>query len=121
MNKIEKEKNTNNSHSSICISPLELRIQDCIDNKVIFKLKHNIPITQNDIVELEELLCNGLYSPEDYFYSSGSNSLGEIVREIVGLDTTVAKREFSKFLNNPKLNSKQIYFINKIVDFAVDV
>lgn len=45
--------------------------------------------------------------------------LGEFVREIVGLDMNTAKEAFSAFLNDINLDSRQIYFVNQIVEYIV--
>ena len=51
--------------------------------------------------------------------SSAKKPLGEFVREIVGLDMNAAKAAFSKFLDNVNLDSRQIYFVNQIVEYIV--
>lgn len=45
--------------------------------------------------------------------------MGEFVREIVGLDMNAAKEAFSDFLNDSNLDSRQIYFVNQIVEYIV--
>jgi type I restriction enzyme R subunit len=45
--------------------------------------------------------------------------LGEFVREIVGLDMRAAKEAFADYLNNANLDSRQIYFVNQIVEYIV--
>jgi type I restriction enzyme R subunit len=45
--------------------------------------------------------------------------LGEFVREIVGLDMNAAKQAFSRYLNETNLDSRQIYFVNKIIEYIV--
>ena len=47
------------------------------------------------------------------------NRLGEFVREIVGLDMNAAKEAFSEYLTNTSLDSRQIYFVNQIVEYIV--
>lgn len=51
--------------------------------------------------------------------SFGSKPLGEFVREIVGLDMNAAKEAFSEYLTNTNLDSRQIYFVNQIVEYIV--
>ena len=41
------------------------------------------------------------------------------MREIVGLDMNAAKEAFAEFLNNTSLDSRQIYFVNQIVEYIV--
>ena len=55
----------------------------------------------------------------DYEAEFGEKPLGEFVREIVGLDMSAAKEAFAKYLNDVNLDSRQIYFINQIVEYIV--
>ena len=49
----------------------------------------------------------------------GEKPLGEFVREIVGLDMAAAKAAFAEFLDETALDSRQIYFVNQIVEYIV--
>ena len=49
----------------------------------------------------------------------GQKPLGEFVREIVGLDMNAAKEAFAQYLNDASLDSRQIYFVNQIVEYIV--
>ena len=97
----------------------EFYIRQHIDDEVIAKLKNNIPMTADDIKELEKILWNDLGTKEDYETEYGKKPLGEFVREIVGLDMNAAKAAFSKYLNDVNLDSRQIYFVNQIVEYIV--
>lgn len=89
------------------------------DNIVIAKLKTNKPLTANDISSLENILWSELGTKEDYEAEYGSKPLGEFVREIVGLDMNAAKEAFSEFLSEANMDSRQIYFVNQIVEYIV--
>ena len=41
------------------------------------------------------------------------------MREIVGLDMNAAKEAFAQYLNDAALDSRQIYFVNQIVEYIV--
>lgn len=41
------------------------------------------------------------------------------MREIVGLDMAAAKAAFSQYLDGANLDSRQIYFVNQIVEYIV--
>ena len=97
----------------------EFYIRQHIDDEVIAKLKNNIPMTADDIKELEKILWNDLGTKEDYETEYGKKPLGEFVREIVGLDMNAAKAAFSKYLNDVNLDSRQIYFVNQIVEYII--
>ena len=45
--------------------------------------------------------------------------LGEFVREIVGMDLKAAKEAFAQYSNDVNLDSRQIYFVNQIVEYIV--
>ena len=86
---------------------------------VIAKLKNNKPMTQDDIKMLEKILWSDLGTKEEYEAEYGDKPLGEFVREIVGLDMNAAKEAFSEYLNETNLDSRQIYFVNQIVEYIV--
>ncbi len=89
------------------------------DTLAIAKLKTNKPLTGNDIKTLEEILWGELGTREDYEKEYGEKPLGEFVREIVGLEMNAAKEAFSRYLNETNMDSRQIYFVNQIVEFIV--
>ena len=90
-----------------------------MDNEAIKKLKSNIPLNKEDIKELEKALWSELGTKEEYEQEYGQKPLGELVREIVGLDMNAAKEAFSAYLENSNLDSRQIYFVNQIVEYIV--
>lgn len=90
-----------------------------MDNEAIKKLKSNIPLNKEDIKELEKVLWSELGTKEEYEQEYGQKPLGELVREIVGLDMNAAKEAFSAYLENSNLDSRQIYFVNQIVEYIV--
>lgn len=89
------------------------------DNPAIAKLKTNQPLTQSDIEALEEILWHEVGTKQDYEQEFGAKPLGEFVREIVGLDMNAAKEAFSEYLTGANLDSRQIYFVNQIVEYIV--
>lgn len=97
----------------------EFYIRQHQDDFVIAKLKTNKPLTETDIKSLEEILWSELGTKEDYEKEYGEKPLGEFVRGIVGLDMNAAKEAFSEFLNGTGLDSRQIYFVNQIVEYIV--
>ncbi len=97
----------------------EYYIRQHQDNIVIAKLRTNKPLTHMDVEALEEILWKEVGTKEDYEQECGQKPLGEFVRGIVGLDMNAAKEEFSQFLNDSNLDSRQIYFINQIVEYIV--
>ena len=97
----------------------EYYIREHQDNEAIKKLKSNIPLSHSDIEDLEKVLWSELGTREEYEQEYGSKPLGELVREIVGLDMNAAKAAFSEYLESNSLDSRQIYFVNQIVEYIV--
>ena len=89
------------------------------DNEAIAKLKSNQPLTSEDIKNLENIMWSEIGTKQDYEAEYGEKPLGEFVREIVGLDMTAAKEAFAEYLDETNLDSRQIYFVNQIVEFIV--
>ncbi len=89
------------------------------DHAVIRKLRQNVPLTAQDVKELEAILWSDVGTKADYEREYGEKPLGEFVREIVGMDMNAAKAAFSEFLNDVSLDSRQIYFVNQIVEYIV--
>jgi len=86
---------------------------------VIAKLKTNKPLTENDIDSLEEILWKEIGTKQDYENEIGKKPLGEFVREIVGLDMNAAKEAFPAYLSDTNMDSRQIYFVNQIIEYIV--
>ena len=97
----------------------EFYVRQHQDNAVITKLKKNEPMTAADLKVLEEILWSELGTREEYDAEYQGKSLGEFVREIVGLDMNAAKEAFAEFLDDTSLDSNQIYFVNQIVEYIV--
>ena len=97
----------------------EFYVRQHQDEAVIAKLKSNVPLTSDDVAALEKILWSEVGTKEDYEAEIGSKPLGEFVREIVGLDMKAAKEAFSVYLNDASLDSRQIYFVNQIVEYIV--
>ncbi len=89
------------------------------DNIVIQKLKTNIPLTEKDVKELQNILWHKIGTQQEYEQEYGDISLGELVRSIVGLSVEAANEAFSEYLNTNKLNSLQINFVKRVVAYIV--
>lgn len=97
----------------------EFYVRQHLDNEVIAKLKGNIPLTAADVKVLEGILWSEVGTKQDYEAEYGNKPLGEFVREIVGLDMAAAKAAFAEYLDEANLDSRQIYFVNQIVEYIV--
>ncbi len=94
-------------------------IRNHMDSPAIAKLHTNQPLTAEDIKSLEKILWSELGTKDDYANEYQDKPLGELVREIVGLDMNTAKEAFSKYLNDVNLDDRQIYFVNQIINYIV--
>ena len=97
----------------------EFYVRQHQDNAAIAKLRSNVPLTAADVKELETILWSEVGTKQDYEAEIGQKPLGEFVREIVGMDMNAAKEAFAQYLNDVNLDSRQIYFVNQIVEYIV--
>ena len=97
----------------------EFYVRQHQNEAVIAKLRNNEQLTHDDVLALERILWSEVGTKEDYEAEIGSKPLGEFVREIVGLDMKAAKEAFSAYLDEAVLDSRQIYFVNQIVEYIV--
>ncbi|AVR45434.1 hypothetical protein C7S20_09215 [Christiangramia fulva] len=81
---------------------------------VIDKLYKNLPITEKELVILEQFLSKGEIGTDFKEHINGA-PLGKFVRNIIGLDIRVANNLFSDFIQDENLNADQITFVNKII------
>lgn len=78
-----------------------------------------VSLTVEDVQALEKALWSEVGTKQDYVAEYGQKPLGEFVREIVGVDMNAAKEAFAQYLNDASLDSRQIYFVNQIVEYIV--
>ena len=97
----------------------EYYVRQHLDNAAIAKLRGNVPLTEADVKELEAILWSEVGSRQDYEAECAGKPLGEFVRELVGLDMNAAKEAFARYLDDTSLDSRQIYFVNQIVEYIV--
>lgn len=90
-------------------------IEEHNSEPAIYKLKHNLPLTQADYDELERIFTEELGGFEDYKREYGDTPFGLLVRRIAKLDHASAMAAFSTFINDSSLNQEQIAFIHKII------
>ncbi len=82
----------------------------------IYKLTHNIRLSDGDYQELERVLTSELGSREDYQREYGDTPFGLLIRKIAKMDHDAAMKAFSAFINDESLNQRQIAFVNKIIN-----
>lgn len=94
-------------------------IEEHKDHLAIYKLRHNIPLTQDDYKDLERILTNELGTVEDYRREFKDTPFGLLVRKIAQLDEQAAYEAFSEFINDQSLNQEQIVFVRKVIDYVI--
>ncbi len=94
-------------------------IEENKDETAIWKLRNNIALTSLDYQTLSNILTKSLGTEKDYQREFGDTPFGLLVRKIAKLEVEAAKKVFSEFITEQNLNSYQINFVNKIVDYIV--
>ncbi|KTR25784.1 DEAD/DEAH box helicase [Exiguobacterium indicum] len=89
------------------------------DQLSIYKLRHNKPLTKQDVELLEHVLWKELGSKEQYEKDFGDTPITKLVRKVVGLDRQAANKAFSKFLSEENLNIDQARFVELIINYIV--
>ena len=96
---------------------VEQYIEEHHDNTAIYKLMHNIPMTEEDYRNLEQVLTRDLGNQEDYQKNYGEKPFGLLVRRIAKMDHEAAMEAFSTFINDQSLNRQQIDFVHKVITY----
>lgn len=81
----------------------------------------NKPLTAADLGELERILVEGgVGDAEQIRRAAEPDGLGVFVRSLVGLDRAAAKQAFDVFVQGRRLSSRQIDFIDMIIDHLTE-
>jgi type I restriction enzyme R subunit len=88
----------------------------------IYKLKNNIPITNDDIAALEKIMFDGgdLGTRTDFEKEYGKQPLGVFIRSIIGLERKAVNEAFTYFIQSGNLNSDQIRFIDSVINYLTE-
>lgn len=89
------------------------------DDLVVYKLRHNKPLSKDDIKHLERILWEEIGSKDDYISEFGEQPLLELVSKIVGLEPSAANEAFSDFLSDESLNTNQMEFVKLIINYVI--
>ena len=98
---------------------LEKFLNGNLENVVIWKIRHNIRLTEQDKENLEKILFEELGNNKEYAEAFGDTNIIKAVRNIVGLDNSVVSDIFYKYINDNRLNMKQIQFVKLLVDYVI--
>jgi len=108
---------------------MEAKIREKKNHITIAKLKHNQPITQADLDELDRILFDDdddKHKFEDVFGCSIKDRVGDeevllgvLISLIIGLNQVEIEKLFSNFIQNSMLTSIQQKFVDQIIQFMV--
>ena len=87
-----------------------------LDNLTVYKIRHNQRLNETEKKELEEIFQS--LGNSEYEKAYPEKSLIEVVRSIVGLDEETANEIFAKYINDSRLNSKQIEFVKTLIKYV---
>ena len=88
-----------------------------LDNLTVYKIRHNQKLNETEKKELEGMFQR-LGNNIEYNNTYGNMSLIEVVRSIVGIDEETANEIFAKYINDSRLNSKQIEFVKTLISYV---
>ena len=96
-------------------------LRNHLDHIVIHRLRTNQPLTVADLRGLERTLIEigedlGDTLLTDLLARTYSPSLAHLVRGMVGMDRAAAQEAFSEFLSNRSLTTRQIRFVEMVID-----
>ena len=89
------------------------------NDMVIYKLRSNKPLTEEDIQYFEKILWQDLGTKQEYEKEYGNEPLLKLVSRTVGLDPQAANEVFSEFLSDENLNLNQMEFVKLIVNYVI--
>ena len=90
-----------------------------LDNLIIYKIKHNQKLSDAEKKDLERIMFEELGNNNEFVEAFGNKNVIQVVRNIVGLDSETANNIFSKYINDNRLNSKQIQFVKMLIDYVI--
>ena len=83
----------------------------------VWKLKNNMPLSNEDLEELEKIIYSSEVSNREKFTEYAQDMpITLFIRSLVGMERKVVNEAFSGFLSENSFNSKQIDCINIIID-----
>ena len=94
-------------------------LNDHLENIIIYKIRHNQKLSEFEKNDLERILFEELGNNQEYQETFGNKNIIETVRNMVGLDKETADAIFNKYINDNKLNMKQIEFVKRVKEYVI--
>lgn len=99
-------------------------LADMDNNPVLRKIYNLEQLTNDDIIELEQVMWKDLGSKEDYAKFTDGKSCGEnvaiLIRSLIGVDRKHAMERFNEFLSDSVLNADQEEFLSDIITYVCE-
>jgi type I restriction enzyme, R subunit len=98
---------------------IEQFIRDNGDMVAIYKIRHAMPLNQEDIAALEAFFYEAdiVGGREAFAAAYGqADNLALFIRRLVGLDRRAAKEKFSRYLDDKIFTADQITFVTYLID-----
>ena len=98
---------------------VEKYVRDNKHHLTISKLRTNIPITKEELNELEKIFYteDAAVSRSQFENEYNNIGLGVFVRNILGMDKEAAQNAFSNFIQSENLSGNQITFVDTIISY----
>lgn len=88
------------------------------DLPVLQKIYNLEPLTNADVVELEDIFWNELGTKSDFEKLEHSHSIAMFIRSVIGIDRKRALDRFLELIQNNSLNSIQEEYLNSIIGYV---
>jgi len=98
---------------------VESYLKEHANDLVIHKLRNNLQLTNVDLTYIEKILWKDLGTEDDYHKEFGEEPLLTLVARLVGMERAAAMDLFSQFLSDNSLNTKQINFVQHVVEHVI--
>lgn len=95
-------------------------LSDHMNDTAICKLRTNQPLTQNDFDSLNHIFKEELGDEKLFDQLSEGRSLGVFIRHITKMDKASINDFFAEFINDTKMNSMQIEFVQRLINIIVE-
>jgi type I restriction enzyme R subunit len=101
---------------------VEAFLREYAEHVTIRKLRTNTPITEAELVALENILFDGgdRGTREDFQRAFGEQPLGIFVKSLMGMEEAAARAAFADFIRAAPLTADQITFIDNIVTYLTE-
>ncbi len=117
------DKTDSGLHVTPSIKNYKQRVLDYLaennDSAVIWKIKNIVPLTENDVEKLQQILCKELGTQDEYNELAKGAPLAVFVRKIVGLEVEAVNKIFSDYLSKYNFNPAQEEFLHHIVTYVL--